>query len=70
MGCLAGNILLTKEQEYALEVVEGVLSYPGEEIKLFLNGNEVIFMNNHELLHNRSSYFDKERHLIRVRNRI
>lgn len=69
-GCIAGNILLTKEQEYALEVVEEILNYPKEEIKLFLNENEVIFMNNHELLHNRSSYFDEERHLIRVRNRI
>lgn len=54
----------------ALEVVEEILNNPKEEVKLFLNENEVIFMNNHELLHNRSSYSDEERYLIRVRNRI
>lgn len=64
------SLLLTNEQHEALKVVDEILNNPKEEFKLFLNKDEVIFINNHELLHSRSNYYDKERHLIRVRNKI
>jgi len=66
-GVLASGIQLTKEQKHAIEVIEEIINKPSEELKLLLRKGEVIFVNNHELLHNRSDFQDPNRHLIRVR---
>jgi hypothetical protein len=69
-GILASGTNLSNEQKYAIGVVEHVLNNPKKEIKIFLEKGEVIFVNNHELLHNRSYYSDPNRFLIRVRIKI
>lgn len=66
-GVIAAGISLSKEQMYALQCVENVIQDTNLEFKCLLEKGDVIFADNHELLHMRTYFDDLERFLIRVR---
>ena len=66
-GVLASGIKLSPTQVKAINAIEEILQNPKEVVTNLLEKDEVIFVNNHELLHNRTDYHDPERFLIRVR---
>lgn len=50
-----------------LDEVDSVLRDPEIAFRFLLKRGEVIFTNNHEILHGRTAFHDPERHLLRVR---
>lgn len=58
---------LSPSQECALKVLESAIHNGNFSLNFFLKKGDVIFANNHELLHSRSSFTDHWRHLVRVR---
>lgn len=66
-GLISKGAVLSHSEKYALECIEKVLHDPNLEFKYFLRKGDVIFANNHELLHMRTYFDDMERFLIRVR---
>lgn len=56
-------------QEYLdiLDRIDFILSDPRISHKFLLNRGEVVFINNHEILHGRTAFSDANRHLLRVR---
>jgi hypothetical protein len=69
-GTVVSGIKLSSIQTKAIDVIESILNSQKEEFTNFLEREEVIFVNNHELLHNRSDYQDLARFLIRVRIKV
>ncbi len=66
-GMSAAAFVLTAAQEHALTSIEEVLNDKKLEFAYLLDEGDVMFANNHELLHNRSHFEDLDRFLIRVR---
>ena len=66
-GMRASGFILNTAQERALSLLEEVLNDKKLEFAYLLREGDVMFANNHELLHNRSHFEDMERFLIRVR---
>lgn len=66
-GVVAAGIMLTQKQRYAIDTLDQILAEPRIGFRLFLEKEEVLFVNNHKLLHSRSDFKDPERHLIRIR---
>ncbi len=58
---------LDSSQEWALNELEEAIKSDNLSLNFFLKRGDVIFGNNHELLHSRSSFIDHWRHLVRVR---
>ena len=51
----------------AIEKLEKIIADQHLVLHHFLQSGQVLFANNHEILHNRTSFTDKTRHLLRVR---
>jgi hypothetical protein len=66
-GLTAKGEVLGDSQKYALDCIENVLQDSNLEFRHFLKKGDVIFADNHELLHMRTYFDDMERFLIRVR---
>lgn len=60
---------LSKDEEFALRRIEEEITQPDIAYTFFLEKGDVVFMNNHELLHSRTAFTDPNRYLIRVRMR-
>lgn len=57
----------TKKQQKALDAIEAILKKDTNAFNVFLEKNDILMVNNHEVMHSRSSFRDKERLLLRVR---
>lgn len=66
-GLVADIKSLSFKQTEALGCVEKVLADRSLEFEYFLKKGEVMFANNHELLHKRTHFDDIERYLVRIR---
>ncbi|MEK9160188.1 MAG: TauD/TfdA family dioxygenase [Patescibacteria group bacterium] len=51
----------------AMDHLDEVLNDPSLQIRFNLRRGQVLFLNNHEILHGRTSFSDLERHLLRIR---
>lgn len=57
----------TKERLLAFQILKNVISSSEKIIRFNLEEGDIIFINNKTMLHGRSSFSDKKRHLLRVR---
>lgn len=66
--CLKFNPeLLNHKQHQALDAIDEILSNPAHYQRLYLNDNDLIIIDNKRMLHGRTAFTDKERHVLRVR---
>lgn len=66
-GLIAKGMQLEPRISRALQQLDGIISNQDLMLKHFLQTGQVLFGNNHEILHNRTSFVDQKRHLLRVR---
>ena len=66
-GLLAKGMQLQPKVIRALQQVEAIIGDKDLTLRHFLQAGQVLFGNNHEILHNRTSFVDQQRHLLRVR---
>ncbi len=66
-GLIAKGMHLEPQISRALQQLESIIGSQDLILKHFLQTGQVLFGNNHEILHNRTSFVDQKRHLLRVR---
>lgn len=66
-GINAEKVSLNNSQKHALACLEKVINDTSLEFTYFLKKGDVVFINNHELLHKRTHFDDLTRFLVRVR---
>lgn len=66
-GLIAKGMQLEPNISRALRQLESIIGNQDLVLKHFLQMGQVLFGNNHEILHNRTSFVDQKRHLLRVR---
>lgn len=59
--------LCTKEQIIAYKALKEIIQNKNIRSSLHLNPKDLIFINNKTMLHGRSEFIDKKRHLLRIR---
>ena len=71
VGHREADVLLTSEQEHALQAVENLLKRPEMRVEFDLAPGQMLFTNNKWILHNRTAYEDhpdpdQRRHYVRL----
>lgn len=66
-GVASSDVSLTQTQKKSLEFFERLIHNPSHLQSFHLQAGEVVFVNNHRVLHGRSAFSDPDRELIRVR---
>lgn len=66
-GLIVNGVSLEPKVAHALQQLEEIIDRQDLVLHHFLQAGQVLFANNHEVLHNRSAFVDRSRHLLRVR---
>ncbi len=66
-GLVAKGMQLDPKIVLSLQQIEAIIGDKDLILHHFLQAGQVLFGNNHEILHNRTSFIDQKRHLLRVR---
>ena len=59
--------LATPERLWAVKYFEQAISNYRDKLKFKLNDGDVVFFNNHTMLHGRTAFSDRKRLLLRIR---